>query len=139
LAVFGAVSESACAGEIIEVMDSTKEQAALALSPELNIWRADEAISRVNRWLQSRLMMSIQVSQATFDPLTYCWHLPVHLAFADTGSIGIVGDVYLHAVSEQLISIPDTATMQANALALVKLHRMLKYEDEGEECPVPVV
>jgi hypothetical protein len=120
-------------------VNGANEQAALALLPELNIWRADEAISRANRWLQSRLTMFIHVSQATFDPLTYCWHLPVHLAFADTGSIGIVGDIYLHAVSEQLISIPDTATMQANALALVKLHGMLKYEDEEQECPRPVI
>lgn len=120
-------------------MDSANEQAALALLPELNIWRADEVISRVNRWLHSRLTMFIHVSQATFDPLTYCWHLPVHLAFPSTGSIGVVGDIYLHAVSEELISIPDTATMQANALALVKLHGMLKYEDEEGECPIPVV
>jgi hypothetical protein len=111
LAVSGAASEPAESGEVIEVMDSANEQAALALLPELNIWRANEAISRANRWLQSRLPMSIHVSRATFDPLTYCWRLPVHLAFAGTGSIGVVGDVYLHAVSEELICLPDTATM----------------------------
>ncbi len=122
-------------------MDATNEQVALALLPELNVWKADQAILRVNRWLHGRLTMFIHVSQARFDPLTYCWHLPVQLAFAQTGPIGVVGDVYLHAVSEELISIPDTAAMEANALALIKLHELLKYEDEEEEeeCPVPVI
>lgn len=81
--------------------------------------------------------MLIHVSRATYDPVTYCWHLPVELAFPDTGPVGKVGDVYLHAVSGQFISSPDTATMEQQALALAKFHGLLEEnEDEDEEAGI---
>lgn len=100
--------------------------------PELTISDAERAISLINRWLHGDVGMLIHVSRATYDPVTYCWHLPVELAFPDTGSVGKVGDVYLHAVSGQFISMPDTATMEQEALALAKLHGLLEENDDEE-------
>jgi hypothetical protein len=41
--------------------------------------------------------MPLNVESATFDPDTFCWHLPIHLAYGATGSLGIIADVYLTA------------------------------------------
>ncbi len=67
----------------------------LSSRPQLVAATEEEAIARVNRWLHREVGMALNVSSATFNPDTFCWHLPIHLAYGATGSLGIVGDVYI--------------------------------------------
>ena len=57
----------------------------------------------VNRWLHREVGMALNVENAAFNPDSYCWHLPIHLAYGSTGSLGIVADVYLHAATGALL------------------------------------
>ena len=58
------------------------------------------------------------VSSATFNPETFCWHLPIYLAYGSTGPLGIVGDVYLHAGTGAFIGAPEATDLQRRAEAL---------------------
>jgi hypothetical protein len=56
--------------------------------------------------------MALNVSCATFNPDTFCWHLPSHLAYGATGSLEIVGDVHVHAATGAFISTGDEAVKE---------------------------
>lgn len=66
--------------------------------------------------------MALNVSSAIFDAETFCWHLPVYLAYRITGPIGIVGDVYLHAVTGAFVGVPTPEDLQQRANALAAAH-----------------
>lgn len=90
--------------------------------PQLVAATEEEAIARVNRWLHREVGMALNVSSATFNPDTFCWHLPIHPAYGATGSLGIVGDVYLHAATGAFIGAPEVADLQRRADALAAVH-----------------
>jgi hypothetical protein len=90
--------------------------------PQLAAATAEAAIALVNRWLHREVGMALNVSHATFNPETFCWHLPIHLAYGATGSLGIVGDVYVHAATGAFIGAPDAADLQRRAEALATVH-----------------
>ena len=66
--------------------------------------------------------MALNVSTAIFNPETFCWHLPIYLAYGSTGSLGIVGDAYLHAGTGAFIGAPKAADLQRRAEALAAAH-----------------
>jgi hypothetical protein len=41
----------------------------------------------------------LHVATATFDLVSYYWCLPVELTYLDKGTLGVIGDLYLHAVT----------------------------------------
>jgi hypothetical protein len=90
--------------------------------PQLGAATEEEAITLVNRWLHREVGMALNVSCATFNPDTFCWHLPIHLAYGATGSLGIVGDVYVHAATGAFIGAPEAADLQRRAEALAAAH-----------------
>jgi hypothetical protein len=67
--------------------------------PQLAVPTADDAICFVNRWLSLEVGMAVHATTANFDATTFYWHLPIELAYASTGTLGVVGDIYLHAVT----------------------------------------
>lgn len=87
----------------------------IAALPELAVPTADRAISLVNGWLLREVGTAVHVSQAIFRAATYCWHLPVLLAYPDIGPVGVIGDVYLHAATGQFLGLPDAAEIQRRA------------------------
>ena len=89
--------------------------------PQLVAATAEEAIVLVNRWLHQEVGMALNVASAAFNPATFCWHLPIHLAYGATGSLGIVGDVYVHAATGLFIGAPDAADLQHRAEALATI------------------
>src|SRR6266851_6147403 len=95
---------------------------ALPSLPQLAAATEEDAITLVNRWLHREVGMALNVSQATFNPTTFCWHLPIHLAYAATGSLGIVGDVYVHAATGAFTGAPEAADLQRRAEALAAAH-----------------
>lgn len=66
--------------------------------------------------------MALNVSRATFNPETFRWHLPIHLAYEATGSLGIVGGVYVHAATGGFIGAPEAVDLQHRAEALAAAH-----------------
>jgi hypothetical protein len=88
-------------------MITTEEQTIVATLPELAVPTAERAISMVNHWLHCEVGTAVNVSRASFNSTTYCWHLPIQLAYPDTGPVGVIGDVYLHAATGEFIGLPD--------------------------------
>lgn len=103
-------------------MIATKEQTVVVRLPELAVPTADRAISLVNGWLQREVGMAVSTSRAFFNPSSYCWHLPVHLAYGSTGPLGVIGDVYLHAATGDFVGRPDAEELQRRAVALAEAH-----------------
>lgn len=90
--------------------------------PQLVVATEEEAIALVNKWLHQEVGMALNVANAAFHPATFCWHLPIHLAYGATGSLGIVGDVYVHAATGLFLGAPDAADLQHRAEALATAH-----------------
>jgi hypothetical protein len=83
--------------------------------PRLSAATEEEAMTLVNRWLHREVGMALNVESATFNPDPFCWHLPIHLAYGATGSLGIVGDIYLHAATGAFIGAPSAAELRQRA------------------------
>lgn len=79
--------------------------------PQLAIPTAHEAVTRVNAWLHREVGMAVHATTAHFDPTTFCWHLPIELAYATHGTLGVVGDVYLHAATGAFVGRPSAAEL----------------------------
>lgn len=103
-------------------MSETVAQHPLPSLPQLAVATEEEAIALVHRWLHREVGMALNVSGAHFNAATFCWHLPIHLAYGATGSLGIVGDVYVHAATGVFIGAPETADLQHRAEALAAAH-----------------
>jgi hypothetical protein len=93
-----------------------------AIIPHLAIETEENAIAAVNRWLHREVGLALNVSSAVFNLETFCWHLPIHLAFGETGSLGIVGDVYIHAATGEFVGAPSPEELQQRADALAEAH-----------------
>jgi hypothetical protein len=103
-------------------MQEILENRQQAVIPSLVAATEEDAIAIVNRWLHSEVGMALNVSSATFDSETFCWHLPVYLAYGSTGPLGIVGDIYLHAATGAFVGAPTPADLQQRADALAEAH-----------------
>lgn len=88
------------------------------LLPQLAVPTAEDAIEIVNRWLHREVGMAVHATTARFDQTTYYWHLPIELAYASRGTLGIVGDVYLHAATGEFAGRPDAEDLIQRAEAL---------------------
>lgn len=90
--------------------------------PQMLAANEEDALAIVNRWLHREVGMALNVESATFNPDSICWHLPIHLAYGATGSLGVVGDVYLHAFTGTLLGAPSVAELRRRADALAAAH-----------------
>ena len=90
--------------------------------PHLAIETSENAIAAVNRWLHQEVGMALNASEAAFNLESFCWHVPIHLAYGETGSLGIVGDVYIHAATGGFIGVLSADELQKRADALAKAH-----------------
>lgn len=90
--------------------------------PQLLAATEEDAMMLVNRWLHREVGLALNVESAAFDPEAFCWHLPIHLAYGATGSLGIVADVYLHAASGRLLGALSVAELRRRADALAAAH-----------------
>jgi len=90
--------------------------------PRLSVETAEDAISKVNRWLHAEVGLALNVDAADFDGKTFCWHLPVNLAYGSTGRLGTVGDIYLHAATGEFVGAPSAAELWQRAEELAEAH-----------------
>ena len=95
---------------------------AVQAKPQIVIPTDVEAIAAENRWLHQEIGMALHVTTATFDPVSYYWRLPVELAYPDKGTLGVIGDLYLHAVTGTLGGSPDPNEFRRRADSLATLH-----------------
>jgi hypothetical protein len=86
--------------------------------PQLAIPTAHEAVALVNQWVHREVGMAVHATTASFDPTTFCWHLPLELAYAMRGTLGVVGDVYLHAATGTFVGRPPAEELIRRAEAL---------------------
>ena len=89
--------------------------------PYLAIETAEDAIASVNRWLHREVGMALNVDSAVFNSKTFCWHLPVNLAYGSTGRLGVVGDIYLHAGTGEFVAAPSGEELQRRAEELAEV------------------
>lgn len=94
----------------------------ISARPQLLAETEEEAMRLVNRWPHHEVGMALNVESASFDPEAFCWHLPIHLAYGATGSLGIIADVYLHAASGRLLGPPSVVELCQRADALAAAH-----------------
>ena len=90
--------------------------------PQLTVPTSQAAIAHVNRWLHQQVGTALHAASATFDSITFYWHVPVELAYGATGPLGQVGDVYLHAATGQFAGHPQAELFQQRAEALAAAH-----------------
>ncbi|MGH9845428.1 MAG: hypothetical protein ACREEM_42490 [Blastocatellia bacterium] len=100
----------------IEPINSIKMDTGVI--PQFAAPTAIEAIARPNRWLHREIGTAVHVASATFDPITFYWHLPIELAYGMTGPLGFVGDVYLHAATGDFAGSPNPGEIRERAEAL---------------------
>ena len=90
--------------------------------PQLLAANEEAAMMLVNRWLHREVGMALNVENADFDPEAFCWHLPIHLAYGATGSLAVIGDIWLHAASGRLFGAPSAVELRQRADALAAAH-----------------
>lgn len=93
-----------------------------AAIPHLAIETVEKAIAAVNRWLHTQVGMALNASEATFNLESFCWHVPIFLAYGETGALGVIGDVYLHAATGEFVGVLSADELQRRAEALAKAH-----------------
>ena len=86
--------------------------------PQLAVPTEDDAIATINKWLHSKVEMALHSTTAKFDPTTFYWHLPIELAYATHGTLGVVGDIYLHAATGAFAGHLETEEIIKRAEAL---------------------
>lgn len=87
-------------------------------APQLAISVAHDAIALVNRWLHREVGMAVHATEAYFNRDTFCWHVPLELAYATHGTLGVVGDAYLHATTSAFAGRPQAEELIRRAEAL---------------------
>lgn len=97
---------------------------SVSTKPQLMIPTETEALSFVNRWLHQHIGTAVHVTTAVFDPVSYYWHLPVEMAYPDKGTLGVIGDLYLHAVRGTFAGLPAPDALRQHADALAALHKV---------------
>lgn len=86
--------------------------------PQLAVPTAHDALAIVNKWLHDDIGMAVHATTARFDRVTFYWHVPIELAYASHGTLGVVGDVYLHAATGAYAGRPDAEDLIRRAEAL---------------------
>ena len=90
----------------------------VSVVPQFTVATAQAAVSHVNHWLHQQVGTALHAASATFDPVTFYWHVPVEVAYGATGPLGQIGDVYLHAATGQFAGHPQAEIFQQRAEAL---------------------
>lgn len=93
---------------------------SILTTPKLSVSTAEEAISIVNRWLHKDVGMAVHTTKAQFNSITFCWHLPIEVAFPNRGTIGIVGDAYINAATGEFAGKPEAEDLKERAEKLAE-------------------
>ena len=103
-------------------MSTQASDVNVAVRPQFAVPTAHEAVARVNRWLHREIGTAVHAAEATFDPSSFYWHVPIELAYGATGPLGIVGDVYIHAATGDFAGRPNTEDLRQRAEGIAVAH-----------------
>jgi hypothetical protein len=90
----------------------------VSVVPQFAVPTPQAAIAHVNRWLHQQVGTALHAASATFDPVTFYWHVLSELAYGATGPLGQVGDVYVHTATGQFAGHPQAELFQQRAETL---------------------
>jgi hypothetical protein len=99
-------------------MNANTIEMEVAVTPQLTVPTAQDALSRVNRWLHREIGTAVHAARATFDPATFYWRVSIELAYGSTGPLRAIGDVYLHAASGDFAGRPSVEDFRQRAEAI---------------------
>lgn len=103
-------------------MSANAIEIEVSVTPQLTVPTAQDALSRVNRWLHREIGTAVHAATANFDPVTFYWHVSIELAYGSTGPLRTVGDVYLHAASGDFAGRPSVEDFRQRAEAVAAAH-----------------
>jgi hypothetical protein len=85
----------------------------------------DDASAReaVARWLLKEIGTAAYPGEATFQPESFTWHVPIWLGYAEKTQIGILADVYLHAATGIFLGQPAHEDLVHRAEVLLQQTR----------------
>jgi hypothetical protein len=107
---------------MIEVF--TEEQTIKSSAmPLLRLPDASSAREIVGRWLLKEIGTAAYPGDATFQPESFTWHVPIWLSYAEKIQIGILADVYLHAATGIFLGRPSREDLIHRAKALLQQMR----------------
>jgi len=92
-------------------------------TPLLRLPDASSARETVGRWILKEIGTSAYPGEATFQPESFTWHVPIWLSYAEKTQIGILADVYLHAATGNFLGRPSRADLIHRAEALLQQTR----------------
>jgi len=75
--------------------------------PLLRLPDASSAREIVGRWLLKEIGTAAYPGDATFQPESFTWHVPIWLRYAEKIRVGILADVYLHAATGIFLGRPS--------------------------------
>lgn len=90
-------------------------------TPKLSVSTASEAVTMVNIWLHKDVGLAVHATHAKFNDITFCWHLPIEVAFPNHGTLGIVGDAYINAATGEFVGKPDAKDLAERAEKLAEV------------------
>lgn len=94
-----------------------------ALSQSMPLLRLPDEVSAreaVAQWLLREIGTAAYPGDATFQPESFTWHVPVWLSYAAQVRIGILADVYLHAATGIFLGRPSREDLIHRAETLLK-------------------
>jgi hypothetical protein len=92
-------------------------------APSLRLPNAAEAREAVGRWLLKEIGTAAYPGDATFQPESFTWHVPIWLSYPAKPKIGILADVYLHAATGIFLGRPSKEDLIHRADALLQQTR----------------
>lgn len=81
------------------------------------------AQAAANQFLSEHLPDRFTADQAERDRTSELWRVPIILAYPLIGAVGQVGEILIHAETEQVVSFTPFDQMQSCARQLYEAHR----------------
>lgn len=70
--------------------------------------------------MHKEIGMALHATTAQFNMATFCWHIPIELAYPSKGKLGVIGDIYLHAATGEFVGLPEAEDLRERAESLAK-------------------
>ena len=90
--------------------------------PRIAVPTARRATAIVSRWLRSEVSPLLLAGRATYNPVTYCWHIPIQIVGSAGKTRYEIGDAYLQAYTGDLVGRPAPEQLRLRATSLASIY-----------------
>ncbi len=108
---------------MIEEIISEEPATISQTMPLLRLSDNVSAREAVGQWLLGEIGPTAYPGNATFQPESFTWHVPVWLSYVEQARIGILADVYLHAATGIFLGRPSREDLSRRAGTLLQQTR----------------